>query len=365
MEPNNNINNNNNINKNNNNNNNILNESGGMGGVEEIGPNEILTPPISKNSLEKYTDGHYAKLTHGWTHYQLFEPYKDMEGDGKLKPKLVKNLSESFSQSKKKSKVVLCLHGLSWWAMAFHPLVQPLIENEYTVLLFDFYGRGRSDSPNEIAYTLDILLNQAIDLLDHLNIDNIYLVGYSMGGAVATLFAATHPQRLIKVVGLGPAIVPVPVPLIGRLVTMPYIGIFIFRFFGAQTMLKRVENERFSNDISDYSSIEPSVIDDLVEKTKWMINVKPNYLYAFHSTLCNIQFEQGLVHLFPQIPKTLPILIILGTKDKVIPFEISINTFKQHFPHTRVESVDCGHSLTLERPNQVSDLLIQFLKEPL
>ncbi|EGC33959.1 hypothetical protein DICPUDRAFT_35893, partial [Dictyostelium purpureum] len=261
--------------------------------------------------------------------------------------------------------IVLCLHGLSWWAMSFHPIVQDLIENEYSVLLFDFYGRGRSESQDTIAYTLDLFLTQAIDLLDYLNINNIYLIGYSMGGAVATLFAATHPQRLIKVCELGPAIVPVPVPLMGRIVTLPYVGKFLFRFFGAQAMLKRLETERFRNDISDYSSIDPLVIDDLVEKTRWMINQKPNYLYAFHSTLCNIPFSSGFVHLFPQIPSTLPILIILGTKDQVIPFEVSTNTFKQNFQNARVESVECGHSFTLEKAKQVADLIVRFLKEPL
>jgi len=332
---------------------------------EEIAP--ILNPPYSEPSLEIYREGHYAKLTHGWTFYQLFEPQIDSDSN-QTKPRLMKNLQEkTFNMP---TKLVLCFHGITWWSISFHRLVQPLIENGYTVLLFDFYGRGRSCAP-DISYSLDMFLSQAIDLLDYLKItEMINLIGYSMGGAVATLFASTFPQRLHRLIGMGPAIVPVPMPLIGRLVTMGYgVGKFLFSLFGAQSMLRKVETERFSMDIFEPENIDPLIIDDLVEKVKWLILKKPGYLNSFHNTLCSIDFARGNVDLLNQITQNhqnLKVMIVLGEKDQIIPHKEATHIFKNHLPHAKIETLsNCGHAFTLEQPFELSEKIIKFLNEPL
>eukprot|EP01132_Coremiostelium_polycephalum_P007437 gene7437-9141_t len=295
------------------------------GADDEMLPPIILSPPYSEPSIERYREGKYVQLTHGWTYYQLFEPElidqssssSSSSDQYRYKPRLIRNLSEK--KYTKQTKVVLCLHGITHGSISFHNLVQPLVNQGYFVLLFDFYGRGKSDAP-DIPYSLDTFLSQAIDLLDHLKIDNIYLIGYSMGGFIGTYFAATHPQRLIKLGLLGPAIIPVPVPLVARLVTLNYVGKFLFKMFGAQTMLNRLERERLQNDFYQVDKIHPNIIEDLVQK---------------------------------------------GTKDLVIPFETAQNFMKQYLPHARVETLETGHSMMIEKQEETMQLLIQFLNEPL
>ncbi|KAF2071276.1 hypothetical protein CYY_007413 [Polysphondylium violaceum] len=332
---------------------------------QEVPP--ILNPPFSDHSIEIYRDGHYAKLTNGWTWYQLFEPQVNHE-NSTITPRLLKNLKEkTFTMP---TKFIVCFHGITWWSMSFHRLVQSFVENGYTVLLFDFYGRGRSCAPETLTYSLDMFVSQAIDLLDYLEItDMINLVGYSMGGAVATLFASTFPQRINRLIGMGPAIVPVPIPFIGKLVTMGYgVGKFLFSLFGAQSLLRKVETERFSMDIHEPENIDPLIIDDLVEKVKWLIEKKPGYLNSFHNTLCSIDFGRGNVELLTQITsqQNLKVLIILGNKDQIIPYEEALLIFKNNLPHAKIETImNCGHAFTLEKPLELSEAIIKFLKEPL
>ena len=42
--------------------------------------------------------------------------------------------------------LVICCHGISWWSFVYNDAVDPLMDRGFDVLLFDFYGRGRSDA---------------------------------------------------------------------------------------------------------------------------------------------------------------------------------------------------------------------------
>ena len=77
--------------------------------------------------------------------------------------------------------------------------VLPLLENDFEVITPDLRGFGGSDVV-ESQYTIADMATDLAGLLDHLDIEQTYIAGHSMGGYVALAFARAHPERVL---GLG------------------------------------------------------------------------------------------------------------------------------------------------------------------
>ena len=101
--------------------------------------------------------------------------------------------------------VIVAVHGLTSPSEVFDPLALTLAQHGFRVLSYDLYGRGLSDDPAE-PQTAGHFLRQLEGLLDDQKVTGrTILVGYSMGGQIASLLAAAHPDRVSALVLLAPA----------------------------------------------------------------------------------------------------------------------------------------------------------------
>ena len=75
----------------------------------------------------------------------------------------------------------------------------PLLASRYRVLRYDTRGHGRSDAPDG-PYTLPMLVDDVVGLLDHHGIEKATLVGLSLGGMTGIGLAIEHGDRLDKLV---------------------------------------------------------------------------------------------------------------------------------------------------------------------
>ena len=94
----------------------------------------------------------------------------------------------------KGAPVVVLSHSLSCSLLMWNPQVDAM--NPYFQLLrYDTRGHGASDSPSG-PYTLEVLAEDVIGLLDALEMDRVHFVGLSMGGMIGQSLALNHPRRL-------------------------------------------------------------------------------------------------------------------------------------------------------------------------
>ncbi len=74
-----------------------------------------------------------------------------------------------------------------------------LLKSRYRVLRFDTRGHGGSDAPGG-AYTLNMLADDLLGLLDGLSMEAPHFIGLSMGGMIGMTFALRHPGRFRSLV---------------------------------------------------------------------------------------------------------------------------------------------------------------------
>ncbi|MDC1381656.1 alpha/beta hydrolase [Octadecabacter sp.] len=131
----------------------------------------------SADAFRKKAPGRFAKLSQGVTHYQWL---------GRVR-----------------GPVVVCIHGLTTPSPVWYAIAQGLAGLGYRVLVYDLYGRGFSDAPRG-PQTGDFFARQLSDLLEHQELeDDVTLMGYSMGGSIATHFTAKYPDRVRRMILLA------------------------------------------------------------------------------------------------------------------------------------------------------------------
>lgn len=75
-------------------------------------------------------------------------------------------------------------------------LVQPLTQQSQCVIRYDHRDTGRSSIYPSSTYTLTDLVDDAIGLIHHLNLDAVHVAGFSMGGPIAWQVAARLPSTV-------------------------------------------------------------------------------------------------------------------------------------------------------------------------
>lgn len=118
--------------------------------------------------------GKFAQLSQGVTHYRWIGPTR--------------------------GPVAVMIHGLTTSSPIWDEIAEAVADVGYRVLVYDLYNRGFSDSVKG-PHDTQLYLTQLDDLLADQGLDEgLTLMGYSMGGIIATEFAATEPHRMHRLV---------------------------------------------------------------------------------------------------------------------------------------------------------------------
>lgn len=98
------------------------------------------------------------------------------------------------------------LHGIRGYAETFAGIARAL-QPEFRVLAYDQRGRGASDWDPARNYYTDAYVADLAGVADALGLERFDLLGHSMGGIAAIVFAAAHPRRVRRLVieDAGPA----------------------------------------------------------------------------------------------------------------------------------------------------------------
>jgi len=120
---------------------------------------------------------------------------------------------------KPNGKVVMLLHGKNFNGAYWGQTAKDLAKNGFRVIIPDQIGFGKSAKPDHIQYSFQLLARNTKIMLDSLGIQQLYLLGHSMGGMLAARFALMYPNVAEKL------ILENPIGLEDWKTVVPYISV--------------------------------------------------------------------------------------------------------------------------------------------
>src|SRR5512135_2838418 len=103
---------------------------------------------------------------------------------------------DDFTDPWKKAPTLLLLHAAMGSARRYFAWV-PYLARDWHVVRLDLRGHGKSQvPPAEQPLTLDRLVGDVVELLDHLGVERAHIVGNSAGGYLGQQLAMNAPERV-------------------------------------------------------------------------------------------------------------------------------------------------------------------------
>ncbi|EGD77593.1 hypothetical protein PTSG_08690 [Salpingoeca rosetta] len=242
--------------------------------------------------------------------------------------------------------LVVCLHGISAEGAAYLKLAEELVPLGYQCLLPDLYGRGFTDAPAKHVYNdVHLFTSQVAELLlavaeetDYQSAKGIYLIGSSMGGAIAAKFAHMHPRLVKKLVLVCPAGLPNDMPFLASLVKVPGLGEALLSMASKKTIADGAA--RSYADPTREGAKEH--LENTLKRGAELAKHHPAHGKALINTVRNFKFG-GLTASFEELGRRqeLPILLVWGNKDIVVPFH-NHETILKLIPHAQFIELDNG-----------------------
>tara|TARA_R110002072_G_scaffold68881_1_gene167273 strand:- start:761 stop:1681 length:921 start_codon:yes stop_codon:yes gene_type:complete len=241
----------------------------------------------------------------------------------------------------------VCVHGLTTPSFVWRGMTRGLALMGFRVLTYDLYGRGYSDRPKG-KQDASFFLSQLHELLEHQDIDDdITLIGYSMGGAIATCYAAAHPDRVRHLVLLAPAGMGVVAGKMGNFIAKtPFIGDWLMLAFYPRMLRKGLKAERRSpTSVPDIGALQAAELE--------FKGFVPSVLASIRGFLpLPLRDEHELLH-----AHGVPVLAIWGKEDRVIPLT-AVGTLAKWSRNARQEVIEgAGHGLTYTHTDQILAIL--------
>jgi len=245
---------------------------------------------------------------------------------------------------------VLFVHGLGGrWQNWLENI--PRVATARRVVAFDLPGFGRSQMPTEpvsVPYYASVV-EQLCDLLE---LDEVVLVGNSMGGFIAAEMALRFPARVARIVLVSAAAVSIgdfnPVPasaLLGAIARTP-----LGTPDGMRAVLarRRARHIAFATVIRHPTRIATDMLAELAAGRG-----APGLAAALAAMIHHD--VRGELHRI-----AVPALIVHGREDMLVPVADSV-WLAECLPQARLEIFeDTGHLAMVERPVRFNDALLAF-----
>lgn len=243
------------------------------------------------------------------------------------------------------TEVLVLSHGLLWSGKMFYKQVD-FLKDKFKIVIYDHRGQGKSEV-TESGYDMDNLYEDAIELLNKLNLKNVHFGGLSMGGFVAMRLAARRPDLVKSLLLMETSADAEP-----NILKYSFLNTIV-KLFGVkvvvQPVIKIMFGQKFLTDSKRKKELE-----------KWKSELKKNdknIIRSVKGVIARKEISSELKNI------VCPTLILVGTQD------VATTPEKAEAIHTKILKSKIvyieggGHTSNIEEPEKYNREIEHFLVE--
>jgi non-heme chloroperoxidase len=252
---------------------------------------------------------------------------------------------------------VVLIHGYPLNGNSWERQERELLARGYRVISYDRRGFGHSSQPT-VGYDYDTFAADLSALLEHLDLSDIVLVGFSMGTGEVTRYLGSYGSARVRKAALLGAIPPYlrktednPEGVDGAVFDQIKAAIaadryawfkdFFDNFYNTDTLMpERISEQAWQASFNVAAGASPFASYACVE----------TWLTDFRGDLAKID---------------IPVLVVHGTDDRILPFEATAARLPDLIDDVKLVAVEGGpHNIAWTHPDDVNDALLDFIGAP-
>ncbi|HEV8173724.1 MAG TPA: alpha/beta hydrolase [Actinoplanes sp.] len=251
---------------------------------------------------------------------------------------------------------VVLVHGYPLNGDSWERQTTVLLDAGYRVITYDRRGFGKSDHPTT-GYDYDTFTEDLKKLLDHIDLTDINLFGFSMGTGEVTHYLGTYGSARVRKAGLFGAIPP----FLLKTDDNPE-GVDGAVFEGIKSAIQKDRYAYFDDFFANFYNTDKlggTRIGDAALRASFQVAAgsSPYASYACVDTwLTDFRADVSRIDV--------PVLLIHGTEDRILPFDATAKRLPALIKDLKFIPIEGGpHNVGWTFPEVVNPALLEFLAE--
>ncbi len=260
---------------------------------------------------------------------------------------------ELYYEDQGAGRPVVLIHGWPLSGKSWEGQVGPLVDAGHRVVTYDRRGFGDSSRPYD-GYDYDTFAADLAALLEHLDLRDVTLVGFSMGGGEVARYLSSHGSDRVRSAVLAGAVPPA----LGAAAGGPLDDATVEQWRSA-IAADRLEFVRGFLD-NFFAADGQATVSDAVKHFCWQIAsvASPKGTADCVTAFATTDFRGDLEKV------DVPLLVLHGAQDAVVPFEASGQRVPQHAQQVQTVVVEGGpHGFNASHAAEFNEALLAFLAQ--
>jgi non-heme chloroperoxidase len=249
---------------------------------------------------------------------------------------------------------VVLIHGYPLNGDSWERQERELLARGYRVIRYDRRGFGKSSRPT-VGFDYDTFAADLNTLLEHLDVNDIALVGFSMGTGEVTRYLGTYGSKRVRKAALLGAIPPF-------LLNTPDNpeGVDGSVFDGIKAAIVKDRYAYFQDFLNNFYNVD-KLMPERISERAWQASFNVAAGSSPHATYVCV--DTWLTDFRDDLPKIdVPTLVIHGTEDRILPFEATAARLPALVDGLQLVKVEGGpHNVGWTHPDVVNPALLDFI----